>query len=52
LANAPLTRLRVPHEFEEYDGDRGNRVRERFASKVLPFFSEQLDAGRRCKESQ
>jgi hypothetical protein len=42
-----LTRLRVAHRFEEYEGDHGNRVRERFGSKVLPFFSEQLDAGRR-----
>ena len=43
-ADAPF---RVPHEFEEYEGDRGNRVSERFASKVLPFFSEQLDTARR-----
>ncbi len=43
--DAALTRLRVAHRFEEYEGDHGNRVRERFASKVLPFFSEQLDAG-------
>jgi enterochelin esterase-like enzyme len=40
---AALTRLRVPHTFEEYEGDHGNRVRERFAAKVLPFFSEHLD---------
>ncbi len=45
--DAALTRLRVAHQFEEYEGDHGNRVRERFASKVLPFFSEQLDAARR-----
>ena len=45
--DAALTRLRVPHVFEEYEGDHGNRVRDRFASKVLPFFSEQLDAGGR-----
>lgn len=45
--DAALTRLRVPHAFEEYEGDHGNRVRERFAAKVLPFFSEHLDAGRR-----
>ena len=45
--DAALTRLRVPHQFEEYEGDHGNRVRERFTSKVLPFFSEHLDAGRR-----
>jgi S-formylglutathione hydrolase FrmB len=45
--DAALTRLRVAHQFEEYEGDHGNRVRERFASKVLPFFSQQLDAARR-----
>jgi S-formylglutathione hydrolase FrmB len=44
---AALQRLRVPHVFEEYEGDHGNRVRDRFASKVLPFFSEELDAGPR-----
>jgi enterochelin esterase-like enzyme len=42
-----LKRLRIAHEFEEYEGDHGNRVRERFESKVLPFFSEQLDSARR-----
>lgn len=45
--DAALTRLRVTHEFEEYEGDHGNRVRERFASKVLPLFSQQFDAARR-----
>jgi S-formylglutathione hydrolase len=37
----------VPHTFEQYEGDHGNRVRERFEAKVLPFFSQHLDAGRR-----
>lgn len=37
-----LTRLGVPHTFETYEGDHGNRVRERFESKVLPFFAQQL----------
>jgi enterochelin esterase-like enzyme len=41
--DAALTRLRVAHTFEQYEGDHGNRVRERFASKVLPFFSRHLD---------
>jgi enterochelin esterase-like enzyme len=45
--DAALTRLRVPHEFEQYEGDHGNRVRERFETKVLPFFSQHLDAGAR-----
>jgi enterochelin esterase-like enzyme len=39
---AALTRLKVTHTFEQYEGDHTNRVSERFASKVLPFFSEQL----------
>jgi len=42
--DAALTRLRVEHTFEQYEGDHGNRIRERFATKVLPFFSEHLDA--------
>jgi S-formylglutathione hydrolase FrmB len=42
--HAALTRLQVAHAFEQYEGDHGNRVRERFAAKVLPFFSSHLDA--------
>ena len=41
LADA-LTRLDVPHTIEVYEGDHGNRVRERFEAHVLPFFSRQL----------
>jgi len=37
-----LTRLGVAHTFEIYDGDHGNRVRERFQTKVIPFFSKNL----------
>jgi len=37
-----LTRLGVAHGFELYEGDHGNRVAERFQSKLLPFFSQQL----------
>jgi S-formylglutathione hydrolase FrmB len=39
-----LTRLTIANSIEVYDGDHGNRVGERFASKVLPFFSKHLDA--------
>jgi hypothetical protein len=39
-----LTRLRVPHAFEEYDGDHTNKVRERIESNLLPFFSKNLVA--------
>src|SRR6185369_6953183 len=34
--DAELTRLRIEHGFELYEGDHGNRVKERFAAKVLP----------------
>jgi enterochelin esterase-like enzyme len=39
-----LTRLDVTHTFEVYDGDHGNRIRERFESHVLRFFSQHLIA--------
>ena len=32
----------VPHTFETYEGDHGNKVTERIEMKVLPFFSNQL----------
>ena len=41
LADA-LTRLDVPHTIEVYEGDHGNRIRERFEMNVLPFFSRHL----------
>ena len=41
LADA-LARLDVPHTIEVYEGDHGNRVRERFEAHVLPFFSRHL----------
>ena len=37
-----LTRLGVMHTFETYEGDHTNRVKERFETRVLPFFSESL----------
>ncbi len=40
--DAALTRLGVPHGWEVYDGDHGNRIGARFVSNVLPFFSAQL----------
>jgi hypothetical protein len=39
-----MTRLRIPHSFEEYDGDHTNKVRERIEVHVLPFFSKNLAA--------
>jgi S-formylglutathione hydrolase FrmB len=38
-----LTRLGVKHVYETYEGDHTNRVRERFETRVLPFFSQNLD---------
>jgi enterochelin esterase-like enzyme len=37
-----LARLRVPHGYEEYDGDHTNKVRERIERNLLPFFSKNL----------
>ena len=37
-----LTQIGVPHKFETYEGNHTNRVKERFESSVLPFFSENL----------
>ena len=37
-----MTRLQIPHSFEEYDGDHTNKVGERIESSVLPFFSKNL----------
>jgi enterochelin esterase-like enzyme len=44
--DAELTRQHVEHGFEQYEGDHGNRIKERFAAKLLPFFSKHLDAGK------
>lgn len=41
--DAALTRLKVAHTFEQYEGDHGNRVRERFRTEVLPFFGQHLE---------
>jgi hypothetical protein len=41
--DAELTRLGIAHGYELYDGDHTNRVKERFAAKVLPFFSQHLE---------
>ena len=40
---ASLTKLGVKHVYETYEGDHTNRVKERFETKVLPFFSQNLD---------
>jgi hypothetical protein len=42
--HAAMTKLRIPHFYEEYDGDHTNKVRERLELNVLPFFSRNLVA--------
>jgi enterochelin esterase-like enzyme len=42
--HAAMTKLRIPHAYEEYDGDHTNRVRERIESSLLPFFARNLAA--------
>jgi enterochelin esterase-like enzyme len=37
-----MTRLRIPHSYEEYEGDHTNKVRERIERNVLVFFSKNL----------
>ncbi len=39
-----LLKLRVPHEYEEYEGDHTSGVRERLERNLLPFFSKNLAA--------
>ncbi len=41
---AELDRFGVDYQFELYEGDHGNRIRERIRTEVLPFFAEHLDA--------
>lgn len=38
-----LTRFRISHEAEIYEGDHVNRVAERFRTHVLPFFVKHLE---------
>ena len=37
-----MTKLRIPHAYEEYDGDRTSRLRERLERNVLVFFARHL----------
>ncbi len=38
-----LDRYGIANSYDEYDGDHGNRLPERFRSKLLPFFGTHLD---------
>jgi S-formylglutathione hydrolase len=40
--SAELSRLGVPHITEVYEGDHGNHARERVDTRVLPWFSTQM----------
>lgn len=40
---AELDRFGVDYDFELYEGDHGNRIRERLRTEVLPFFAQHLD---------
>jgi hypothetical protein len=37
-----LTNYKIPHTYEEYDGDHINRIAERIEQKMLPFFTTNL----------
>jgi len=39
-----MTAFGIPHTFETYEGDHGNRIPDRLEQKVLPFFSKHLSA--------
>jgi S-formylglutathione hydrolase FrmB len=42
-----LLKFGIAHDWELYIGDHGNRMTERFSSKVLPFFARHLTEARR-----
>ena len=47
-----LKRFGVPHTFETYEGDHGNRIPQRMEEKVLPFFSNTLSFEQRRESSR
>jgi len=40
--DAAMTKARIPHMFETYEGDHNGRIAERLETKVFPFFSANL----------
>jgi S-formylglutathione hydrolase FrmB len=44
--HAALLKFGVTHDWELYVGDHGNRIAERFGTKVVPFFARHLKAPR------
>jgi len=49
---AELDRFGVEYIFELYEGDHGNRIRERIRTSMLPFFVEHLDVMARTAEGE
>lgn len=45
--HAALVKFAVPHDWELYVGDHGNKVPDRFRSVVLPFFARHLKGASR-----
>jgi S-formylglutathione hydrolase FrmB len=44
MLSAELSEREIPHSFEFYPGgDHGNKIRERFNTKVIPFFTAVLE---------
>ncbi|WP_284124148.1 alpha/beta hydrolase [Parerythrobacter aestuarii] len=41
--DAQLTQYGIDHDFMLFEGDHVNRVKERFAANLLPFFAAHLD---------
>ena len=42
--HASMTKVRIAHLYEEYDGDRSNRLRDRIEWNMLPLFARNLAA--------
>jgi hypothetical protein len=38
-----LTRYQIDHIYETYEGNHTNKVAERYETRVLPFFSRELE---------
>jgi S-formylglutathione hydrolase FrmB len=43
MLSAEMSEREIVHAFEIYSGDHSNRIRERFSSKVMPFFTAVLE---------
>jgi S-formylglutathione hydrolase FrmB len=47
--DSALNKYNLKHQYEIYEGDHLNRIAERIAQKMLPFFSERLATGAAAK---